>query len=272
MRPSDAECRRRCGRTERLYVAVSNELHRPDRSQGRPWAGHYVFKVGVTKSCQFRQATINGPQEWSKPWHNGDVYAGVSDWQIVHCWPASMRDEDKNGFRPWAEKQGFAVAPVICDPSGRAREELYRLRPLQMTLVDWPATGHVLYDEIVNAATRELQRRVWVGELEDLGPVADDGLVVEFDGEADPARSSGGQSELVAEDWVNLVETAQGISSVELQTLQAVVARSIAAARAGVPSLPARAGSVGAGRQSTASDWSVARRLIAVASQAFAPE
>lgn len=59
-----------------------------------------------------------------------------------------------------------------------------------------------------------------------------DGLVVELEGEADPARLSCNQPKLVAQ--VKLVETSLARSSVELQALEAMVARSIAAARASI--------------------------------------
>ena len=34
MRRSELECKRKCGRKQKLYVAVSNMLHEPDRSRG----------------------------------------------------------------------------------------------------------------------------------------------------------------------------------------------------------------------------------------------
>lgn len=271
MRRSELECKRKCGRKQKLYVAVSNMLHEPDRSRGRPWAGHYLFKVGVTSACHFRQATINGRKSGSQPWHDGDVYAGVSDWQIVHCWPASMRDEDKNGFRPWAEKQRFAVAPVVCDPSGRAREELYRLRPFQLTLVDWPATGHVLYDKIVNAAIRELRRRVRVREIGDLGPIAGDGVVVASQGEPELGGEAGCQHEIAAEDWVDPVDGAGEFSVVELEMLQAALACEIAAARSRAFPVAGGGADAAGDLQPAGSAWLEAGRLLSLGLQASKP-
>ena len=169
MRRSDRECEAKCGQRLRVYVAISNNLHHDEHSRGRSWKDRYIFKVGVTKACYKRQASINGRRKSGEPWPDGDVYAGVDDWQIVQCWNVETPDHDKKFFRPWAKEHGLAILPVVCDRSGRARKELYRLTSLQVALRYWPSTGHVLHDEIVSAAIAEIGRRVVDGIVPDFG-------------------------------------------------------------------------------------------------------
>ena len=161
VRLSNEACKRKCGKRERIYVAVSEDLNAPSFSQNRPWRGFYVIKVGSTQACHDRENSLN------RHIARQPRYAGVSDWRVVQCWDSSVTRQDEKRFRPWAKRHIRYFRPVP-DISGVRRKDLYGLSPQQVARGVWEPSTDRLNDEIVAVAIRHLQSLIESGKLADL--------------------------------------------------------------------------------------------------------
>ena len=168
-RVSNKQCRSRCERQDRIYAAISNELKSLKKSNGRPWRGSYVFKVGSGKACWDRETSANGVDIHGNRRKDGQPsYAGVSDWEITGCWPAAGPKQDDEVFRPWAKKHILWVKPGVFDSTRRKRKDLYCLLPDQVAFGRWEGTLDRQNDEIVEEAIKELRIRIDAGLIPDL--------------------------------------------------------------------------------------------------------
>ena len=104
----------RCGRSHKVYVAVSVDLNGLSMEPDKAAAGlaPFVFKCGSGEgaACARRGREINTRRPYSAdPKGKGrPVYAGVKDWRILRCWPVEDEDYDRKTFFPWL----LSVRPV----------------------------------------------------------------------------------------------------------------------------------------------------------------
>lgn len=168
-RVNNRECLAKCGRHDRIYVAISDELNSNARSIGRPWSGSYVIRVGSGKACWDRETSANGVdingrrRKDCQPPH-----AGVTEWEILKCWSAVVPAQDDKLFRPWAKKHIRWVKPGVFDATGKKKRDLYCLSPEQVAAGEWLGTGDDQNDEIVAVAIKSLRLRIAAGRIVDL--------------------------------------------------------------------------------------------------------
>ena len=166
-RLDNEQCEVTCERKHRIYVAISSKLNSCEGSNGRPWQGLYVFKVGTTKACCDRHFSIRCISSNGKP-RKQVAYAGGDDWDLLRCWDVLGPQADVRLFLPWARNHIRWIDPVVCDASGRKRRELYCLTGDQVTRDVWPGTGDELNDDIVGYAIKGFRLRIAEGKIHHL--------------------------------------------------------------------------------------------------------
>lgn len=169
LRVTNRECEAKCGRRDRIYVAISDKLNSAEKSENRPWKGLYVIKVGFGQACWDRETSANGLDIYGNRRKDGQPsYAGVSDWQILKCWEAIVSRQDEKLFRPWAKKHILWVKPGIFDETGSDREDLYCISAEHVAISSWQGTGDRQNDDIIETAIRGLRLRIEEGRIADL--------------------------------------------------------------------------------------------------------
>lgn len=97
----------RCGRSHKVYVAVSVDLNGFSMDPDKAAAGlaPFVFKCGSGEgaACMRRGTEVNTRRSYlSDPKGKGrPIYAGVKDWRILRCWSVGDKHYDRKVFFPW---------------------------------------------------------------------------------------------------------------------------------------------------------------------------
>lgn len=157
----------RCMAGRRFYVANSEELNRRAFDGRAGSVGPFLFKVGSTKICRDRIASLNENRKpetiGGSPLYKEPAYAGATDWRILRCWDVEVDRYDDNVFKTWV---GENYDPCEVRTIGRRMfsgiaglsptkgfDDLCFMSEHFVRSGTWVGANHPLHDEMLRAAS-----------------------------------------------------------------------------------------------------------------------